>query len=595
MKNVIVVSLALGLLLPGLAVAQEATPLETSRDVIIRFHGNVDGALVRGKGGAVRRNLSIINGVAATIPLAAWDGIARNPNVAYIELDGVAQAVAGKPSTAVSVNQPQVDTWGVTRIGARAAWLAAGSRGAGIKVAVLDTGIGPNADLAVAGGADITRNLPGAALDDNGHGTHCAGTIAALDNGIGVVGVAPDASLYAVKVLDRRGSGAYSVIIAGVEWATANGMDVISMSLGGEVGSQAMHDAIIAARAAGIVVVVAAGNDATDGNNVQYPAAYDEAIAVGATDVNDAIGYFSSHGAWVDVSAPGVGVLSTIPNDLMDTFNGTSMATPHVAGVVALMLGKNGDLSVDAIEVALRETGVDLGAPGWDEYFGHGLVHAPTAVSPPLPAQCDVAVAGVLGPGNAMLGDTFTVFVSVENRGVVDQLIDVALMGETVELTSDPFPLAAGASHTFEFAVTASAAGSLHYVADVTVLGLVTDEVPENNTGWVDVLVSDPATTPVLRVSSITYREVSRNLRVEVTIRDGAGAVAAGATVAIQLLRNGAVIGTGSALTSSSGVAAFQLRNPTAGTYTTVITSVQKAGTIYEPSLNAADPGYTKK
>jgi hypothetical protein len=340
-------------------------------------------------------------------------------------------------------------------------------------------------------------------------------------------------------------------------------------------------------------VVVAAGNDATDGNNIQYPAAYDETIAVGATDENDAIGYFSSHGAWVDVAAPGVGVLSTIPNNLMDTFNGTSMATPHVAGVVALMLGKNGDLTVDEVEAALRGSGVDLGAPGWDEFFGHGRVHAPSAVSPPVPAMCDVAVAGVLGPAAARPGETFSIFVEVENRGLTDQLIDVALAlvaGETVQ-TSEPRLIAAGDNASFEFTVTAGPVGLEHYVADVTLLDLTAvDEVPENNSGWVDVLVTDS----VLRVSSISYREVSRNLRVEITISDGSSVVA-GATVAIQLFRNGALVGTGSTVTGSTGVAAFQLRNPVAGLYETTVTSVQKSGTIYDSTANSADPTYTKR
>ncbi|MBI2588078.1 S8 family peptidase, partial [Candidatus Azambacteria bacterium] len=218
--------------------------------------------------------------------------------------------------------------------------------------------------------------------DDNGHGTHVAGTVAAVNNTIGVVGVGPDVHLYAIKVLNRNGSGFLSDVIEGIQWAIANGMQVANMSLGTSSDIQSFHDAVIAARNAGIVQVAAAGNS---GGAVSFPAAYPEMIAVSATDQNNSIASFSSRGPEVDLAAPGVSIPSTYKGDSYATLSGTSMATPHVTGAAALVLktvpgiydtNANGVWDPNEVQAKLEAGASDLGEPGKDSLYGAGLLNA---------------------------------------------------------------------------------------------------------------------------------------------------------------------------------------------------------------------------
>ena len=247
--------------------------------------------IVMMNGGTVVKQLGIINGVVLTLPDKASDkaraAILAHNKVVIIESDAVATAVAkpdtppgkpDKPDGGEDPPPPQELPWGVDRIDAEFAWTA--SAGLGVKVAVIDTGIDLNhPDLTVYGDVNIISSRK-SGNDDNGHGTHCAGIIAALNNELGVVGVAPEAHLYAVKVLDRKGSGWTSDIIAGIEWAVQNKMGVASLSLGSSTGSTLLWDAVKSADAAGVIIVAAAGNN---GGPVIYPAAYPEAIAVSST------------------------------------------------------------------------------------------------------------------------------------------------------------------------------------------------------------------------------------------------------------------------------------------------------------------------
>jgi subtilisin family serine protease len=226
--------------------------------------------------------------------------------------------------------------WGVKRLNAAAAWDY--GAGKGVKVAIIDTGMDFNhPDLAphYKGGynAIISTASP---LDDHGHGTHVSGTIGAIKDLAGVVGVAPEADLYAVKVLDKNGSGQYSWIVDGIDWAIANHMQVINMSLGGGSGTEALKQVMIKAEQAGVTVVCAAGNDS---GPVNYPAKYPQAIAVSASDNADKIASFSSRGAEILVIAPGVNIYSTRKGGGYTTMSGTSMASPHVAGLAALAIG----------------------------------------------------------------------------------------------------------------------------------------------------------------------------------------------------------------------------------------------------------------
>ena len=336
-------------------------------------------ALVNKAGATPLRSLPLINGFVALVPSAAQASLADNQEVARVDDDVVVLALAKPDKAPGGAKKPkdgesppaQSLPWGVDRVDAD---LTGNNTGAGVKVAVVDTGIDlKHSDLSVKGGVN-TINPRKSANDDNGHGTHVAGTIAALDNDIGVVGVAPDAHLYAVKVLDRNGSGFLSDVIEGITWAINNGIQVVNLSLGTSADIQSFHDAIIAADNAGIVIVAAAGNN---GGSVIYPAAYDETIAVSATDNTDALAGFSSRGPEVTLAAPGVDVPSTWKGDSYKTISGTSMATPHVTGSAALAIARR----VADVQGTLESTADDLGAAGRDDFYGHGLVDAEEAAT----------------------------------------------------------------------------------------------------------------------------------------------------------------------------------------------------------------------
>jgi subtilisin family serine protease len=246
--------------------------------------------------------------------------------------------------------------WGISRVNAPAAWAV--TKGEGVKVAVIDTGIDcnhPDLKLNCAGGYNALDSGK-SPMDDNMHGTHVAGTIAGILDGKGVVGVAPKAKLYAVKVLDANGGGGLVSIIKGLIWAGNNGMQVANMSLGAPMGTIFMRGALKYAQMKGVAVIAAAGND---GGSVNYPAAYPEAIAVSALGPNEAIAPFSSRGAQVAFIAPGMDVKSSIPGGGYDEFNGTSMATPHVAGLAALAVAR-GAKGEAGVRSALRRAAVPI-------------------------------------------------------------------------------------------------------------------------------------------------------------------------------------------------------------------------------------------
>jgi subtilisin family serine protease len=306
-------------------------------------------------------------------------------NIKYIEKDGLVYASA-RPKP---VPTAQPIPWGVDHVNAPSAW--ATSRGTGVKVAVVDTGIDTtHPDLAanIKGGVSFVTRVS-SYKDDNGHGTHVAGIIAAINNTIGVVGVAPNAQLYSVKVLDRTGSGTVSSVIAGIDWSAKNGMQVISMSLGTNTDFQSLHDAVDRAYLQGVVVVAAAGNDY--GGPISYPAAYDNVIAVTATDSNNKIASFSNIGPQAEIAAPGVNIYSTYKGGGYATLSGTSMSTPFVSGEVADVLATpvnavydiNHNGRWDPVEVRnkLHNKSTDLGNTGFDIKYGYGLANVYAAVN----------------------------------------------------------------------------------------------------------------------------------------------------------------------------------------------------------------------
>ncbi|MCK5357958.1 MAG: S8 family peptidase, partial [Elusimicrobiales bacterium] len=206
--------------------------------------------------------------------------------------------------------------------------------------------------------------------DEHGHGTHVAGTIAAIKDDKGVVGVAPKAAIYGVKVLDGSGGGSYSTIIAGIEWCVDNGINVINMSLGGRSSIDSFHKAVKIAVEKGITVVCAAGNDS---GAVNYPAKYAETLGISASTSSDAIAYFSSRGPEIDFVAPGYNVYSTYKGGAYKSMSGTSMACPHVAGLAALAIGL-GHTTPAEVKTALVNASVDIGLS--INLQGNGLIEA---------------------------------------------------------------------------------------------------------------------------------------------------------------------------------------------------------------------------
>ena len=349
--------------------------------VFIEFKGKPDTNVVNENNGVLLHRYDILDNVLAVeLPVNALDGVLRNPNVVGVEFDAEV-SISGRNGGGNTQPQPaQTLPWGVDRVDAELA-SAAGVTGLGGTVCVIDTGVDKDhQDLQanIAGGRNFVAK--GATVDqskwddDNGHGTHVAGTIAAVDNTIGVVGVAHHASLLAAKVLNRRGSGYLSDVIAGIDYCVSSGADVVSMSLGTSSDVQAMHNAVDSAYASGVLLVAAAGNDY--GGAVSYPAAYDSVVAVSATANDDSLASFSSVGPEVELAAPGVSILSTWNDGYYNTISGTSMATPHVSGVAALAMQANPLLTNVEVRALLQNTADDLGVAGRDNYFGYGLVDA---------------------------------------------------------------------------------------------------------------------------------------------------------------------------------------------------------------------------
>ncbi|MCY0868829.1 MAG: S8 family peptidase [Desulfurococcus sp.] len=330
------------------------------------------------------------------MPEALAKRIKNIPGVRYVERDGEARAL-GWTSYYSDIK------WNMYMIGITDVWESYygyyGSYvfGRGVAVAVLDTGIDyTHSDLYGRVAYCIytvgTKTYKGTNLkncaDRNGHGTHVAGIIAASVNNAGSAGAAPNVTLVAVKVLSDSGSGTYTDITEGIVEAVKAGAYILSMSLGGPSDSSVLRDASYWAYLQGAVQVVAAGNSG-DGNpstnNVGYPARYPWVIAVTAVDSSGNTPTWSSDGSEVDVAAPGVNIYSTYPNKRYAYLSGTSMATPHVSAVVAVIealryaAGKSW-LDFDAIYDVITSTAIDLGPPGFDVYTGYGLIDAYSAV-----------------------------------------------------------------------------------------------------------------------------------------------------------------------------------------------------------------------
>lgn len=581
-KNWLCLILVFSMILMMIAPVGAAVPVER-QTMLVGFHnfpGAAEHRLLKGVGAQITSEFSIIPTVEVVLPVKAINGLSRNPLVDYIEPNIEFYAIA------------QTIDWGVTRVKAPEVWSQ--SQGSGIVVAVLDTGVGPHTDLPVPVKATNTIDDSGN-NDGNGHGTHVAGTITALNNDYGVVGIAPQIDLYSAKVLNASGSGNATSIAKGIEWAVQQGANIINMSLGSSSSSLTIENACNEAYRQGVLLVAAAGNSGNkpgSGDNVGYPAKYESVIAVAATDSMDKRASFSSTGPAVELSAPGVSILSTYKNGYAYA-SGTSMASPHVAGVAALVWSSNSDLTNITLRSTLQNTAQDLGLP--QAHQGLGLVRADLAVSAetkPVPSESpdpEPAVNVVLtfeqdtvteGEGGAA---TLTVVVTNEFGNAVDELatdaFETYLDNEVINSVIFNETSAAG-TYLGRLIVSAEMEAG-----EYTIKVVVTSEgVSGEDTATLTVdapppeMPGEPNSGAVL-IESIIYatnggKNNDRHLTVTVSLKDGEENPVAGASVSISLYLNGNQLSTGTDTTGLNGAVSFALNNAPSGTYTTVITGI---------------------
>ena len=420
--------------------------------------GKAAGQAVERAGGRVRRELSLVNGLSIELPRGQLKQLGRERGVKSVELDHTVYALDHDTPTG---DLEYDNAWGVQHIGAAAAH-AAGVTGAGVKVAVIDTGIDyihndPDDDPYVVdpefnsnyrGGYDFFNN-DSDPMDDNGHGTHVSGILAAEKNGYLVVGVAPQVDLYALKILGANGEGDVSNLILALQWAVQNDIDVVNMSVGTHEVSPALATAVANAAAAGLLMVAASGNTVTIqeiffGCPVTYPGAYPQVLSTTFTNGNDALTGYSCTGPEVDFAAPGDQIFAPVPTGscmLCTPYgyapeSGTSMASPHLAGTVALLLdagitdtgspGLFDDVKSRLCATANPGWGVQTGFgggtpiptsdPRYPKYFGCGVIDADEAVlgsgppvnHPPVATDDSLTTTEDAGPAavNVLANDT---------------------------------------------------------------------------------------------------------------------------------------------------------------------------------------------
>lgn len=436
--------------------------------------------------------------------LAAWSA---NPAVLYAEPDHIYRSLAQEAS------------WGYTAVNADDALTTNSATGSGIKVAVVDTGVdyehvdldannwvntGETADDGLDNdgngyvddkyGYDFIGSLYTAVTPDSdpqdeaGHGTHVAGIIAAENNTVGVIGVAPSATYMPVKVLDAGGYGWDSTIANGIMYAADNGADIINLSLGSSFATHTVSDAIDYAESAGVLVIAAAGNSGTYTGS-SYPAQYGNVVSVAAEDEDGKKAYFSNWGK-VDVMAPGVDINSTTPGDTYEKYSGTSMATPYVAGVAALV-AQDSSISndPDKLRHVLEVNSSDWGTiTGPDYVSGQGLVDA-------------LAATGTQTARGSLYADTGWIAADGSDTAIITlstgSATNAPLTSQTVNWTTDRGTLSAASSTTDssgQASVTLIAddnnglatitASSTAFAADASMqIAIVTDKVKPETVG----------------------------------------------------------------------------------------------------------------
>ncbi|MDU9694087.1 S8 family peptidase [Priestia aryabhattai] len=370
-----ILALALGVTyMPSTASAESNVTSKKSATYLITFKESVDNKVILKSKGKVLETYDTLPMVKVELPESTVDNLKLENSVESVEEDEDIQiSVQGEEVQPVVGTAGQTIPWGVKRIKAPYAHKQ-GIKGDNVSVAVIDTGIDmDHEDLQVAGGISLL-DYTTSYNDDNGHGTHIAGIIGALDNDRGVVGVAPDVDLYSVKALDNEGNGKYSTIIKGLDWAIENHIQIVSMSIGGTQESKAFQKATRLAYNKGVLLVASAGNKGYfSDESVTIPAKYSSVISVGALTKKNERWEFSSRGKGLDIMAPGAGILSTLSDGGYGEDSGSSMAAAYVTGLAALIMDKNPSLNNKQVRTILEQNTEPLGN---HKEYGKGLVNA---------------------------------------------------------------------------------------------------------------------------------------------------------------------------------------------------------------------------
>jgi len=537
----------------------------SSQQILVKFKPDVTlpevAEIHRQLGGQVKETIPGIGVQVVTVPKGQEKAKAKaysaNAKVAYAEPDFVAEAL-GSPDDPGFGNQ-----WGVVKVQAPQAWdVTTGS--SSVSIAILDTGVDlDHPDLAnkIIGNIDFSNS--GTTDDVYGHGTHVAGIAAAItNNGIGVAGLGYSCTIMNVKVLDNNGMGAYSWIISGIIWAADNGAKIINLSLGAAYASSALEDAVNYAWSKGVVIVAAAGNNGD--TTPMYPAYYTNCIAVAATDANDAKASWSNYGDWVDVAAPGLSIYSTLKDNSYGYLSGTSMASPCVAGLAALVFTVVGDSNGDGflndeVRARIETTCDDISVSG----IGSGRINAYRAVQTGTATGTSVGIVTDSADGMPVAGATVS-------DGVRTALTDASGQYIITGVPEGTYTLTASAPGFFSVSEVISVVAEQTVTANFALPGL-----------------------PALWVQSITFGVTARNLCLSVKVVSKSGAVT-GAQVAVQL-NNGVQNWNFNGITDSSGTVSFVVTKAPAGTYTATVTTLTLTGYAWDTTQGLTSASYTVK